>query len=1226
MATSPASGTAENIFPELMKGIKAATSKKLTINLKPIEVKMLELDDVLYHTNSAVLMPEVPQKDASKPSKQITGLRAIALAFKQLEFDPRMSILIAAHTDTEGTPESNFELSRKRGQGIFTLMSSGMRIEWADVSCGQQAIEDYQRILKYMADHHGWSGCDPGPITNSWNSKTKQATQAFIDRYNIDTVASANPPPGAVTLDSKKLIYFIDNDYKHHWTVELWRAVYDIYVSDIAKELRVDRTVLDSRYRSKAKFLKNAFNEHYVACGESHPIDKAQKDNYRSQKNRRVEIYFFREKDVKNAWPSLWAWWFMHPCPTYGKVIHGPDVCPLWHNLFIKKVPVEEADLTSVGYHVRFVFWERKTGILCNLPDGIQIQAFSQIAEQPASNLNARVSYLEDAGAYLVKVQDDPARTHIHFSFSSIQGADASPRWAQVAIDAKKNATCTIVSENQIRQQNSNKALADLPLDKQLEYYDIPAQWSSFNYYTRYDNDFGKGGKFQDVIATTKRYKPHGPNITTPTEALVFSLDDIVLLDAVGGTQAIRDADHIAANLDTVPSVANPPHYPVLSAASRVKIFAVNESTGKLELYKTGSADNTARIRFPENYIAVKATGFVRARIVFFRDGFYTIGSKRTAASTGWENNGFALGARAAVRNDPDHHVHWEMQQFRNEYGYTGDYELHYFHRTALNGAHPVSFLIAYVSVSFMRDSRSISTAVPPTAPTTIPTVLDVNRFVDEGVYNVMAQFGKKDYYFDDEAASADSVRVQPMVFIDERETFFVDDAHQPTSIDFDQRANVPALITAIQQPRENARGGKSKFLALICEDSSPTVKYGLAYQWAIRSGQSYSLFKLNKSAFEEITNKGDLPSGLFGGDTIPQTEDGPSYGVFTFAHEVGHSIGNADEYVNDSFVIRYQVTNSAGITNTYDLTEPGIDQYFECYTMVRNQSALMFHNLIPRMHHFYYHLWALQDQIATKQLHAKNWLGGKRYEICYKQGSTVVRYSRHTKSITISPDIRVPVSHSPTNDGQHAISTAPQKNLYIAMHYIGNDEASKKWIHLNQTDEYQAVAVVRILMHITFNGLPPLPAPNATPPVPPPVIPDAYKPLRLRTITNQWNDLSCRYKLSGAHQDIKNIAVHFLPGYSGNAGQCNIQLEFFNTSQTPAIVPAAAPAGGAPAKLNVYNNATADEIIKYVLNLPAAAVLSNYASLLSNFGWISDWVRTKLGVSGASSYAVATV
>jgi hypothetical protein len=1185
-----------------MEGITATTSKKNEVVLKMINVKFLELDDVLYHTNSAVLMPEIPKKDPSTTPKLVTGLRAIALAFKQLEFDPRMSVLIAAHTDSEGDTDTNFELSRKRGQGVHLLMTSGKRDDWAEVSRQQHVIEDYQQILKYMKTHHGWVGCDPGSQNNTWDAKTKEATKAFIEKYNSDIVGGSTPPPGAVVLDQKKMIYFIDNDHDHKWPIDLWRAVYDIYVADIAHVLNMDRQTLDTKHRSKVKFLKNAFNEHYVACGESHPIDAKYKDNYRSQKNRRVEIYFFKEKDVSSAWPSLWAWWFMHPCPTYGKKIHGPDVCPLWHNLLLKKLPVDEEDLTCVGYHLRFVFWDRKTGTLCNMPDGVQIQAYSDIKEDASTDLSARVSYMEDDGIFLVKVKDDPARKHIHFIFSTIQGADKTPRWVRVTIDLQNHAKGTLVSEQQIQLQNNNTPLNQLSLDKQLEYYDLPPQWSSINYFTRENAAFDTGDKFETVLNTKKHYKPYGSNVTSPSECLVFSLDDIVLLDTAGGTQAIRDADHLAPNLDTVPATHT--HYPALSNASRVKILVINKTTGRLELYKSGAAGTSSRIPFPTNYIAVKATGLSHAKIVFFRDGFYMIGSQRTVVTAGWEANGFVLGARAAVRNDSQYHAHWPMLYSRTAQGYTGDYDLHYFHRLWIDGNHPISFLVVYVSVSFMRDSRS--------SVANVPTAAEVLRFVDEGIYTVMEHYNKKQYSFEDDSNSADSVVVFPFVFMDERETFVVNDATQPTSINFDDIANVPALINAINQPRLDAIGGKSKFLALICQDENAPLKYGLAYQWNIRSSSRvYSLFKLNKSAFSEETNKTNLPS-LFGSDTIPGVEYGQSYGMCTFAHETGHAIGNADEYINDSFVLNYNVSNPAGGTTAQIMAEPGFDQYFECYTMVKNQSALMFHNLAPRMHHHYYHVAALQDQIDNQELKRRNWLTSKKFDICYKQGGANFRYSRRGKVITIPADMRTPVLFNATNDGQFVLSSShPRKTIYIAMHYIGSDEASNRHIHLNQTAEYQAIIVIRIKIHVTFHGLVIHPATNTTPAT---VVPDVYNAGRIQMIKNLWNDLSCRFKLTGVHQDISSIAVHFLPGFSLTAGQHNVHMDFYDTSNPVPVSPVAGTPVSESTALNVYNNASADNLVRHVLNLPNGTVLSNYNNVMGNLGWVSNWVQQKLG------------
>ncbi|MBN1757023.1 MAG: hypothetical protein JW863_01825, partial [Chitinispirillaceae bacterium] len=1062
-------------FPEFINGVSVSTSKKHILKLNPVKAKMLELDDVLYHTNSAVIMPEIPQTAAAAPGNQITGLRAIALGLKQIEFDPRTSVLIAAHTDTEGSAEDNFALSKKRGKGIYTLMTSGRKEDWAYNSSQQHVIEDYQQILKYMFDKHGWTDCDPGPINNTWNASTKKATEAFIDKYNAEMVHGANPPLDAVEIDKRVALYAIEHDWKHKWTIYLWRAVYDIYVNEIMKTLNVDRALLDSRYRSKISFLKNADNEHYLGCGESHPIDKKNKNEYRSQKNRRVEVYFFNRAEMKNAWGHFIKWWITHPCPSFGKKIHGPDICPLWHNLLFKKLPIDEADLTCVGYHLKFNFWERKTNKRLSVPDGLQINAFSDSAE--ANNLNARVSYMARDGIYLVKVPDDASRTHIHFTFNSIQGTDTSPRWVKITPTARPNYfQKKIVSENEIRTQNGNTSLEDLPFEKQLEYYDLPAQWSSINYHTRYDNNFDTGDTFDVVVQTRKQYKPFGQNITSPTEALVFSLDDIVLLDTATGTQAIRDADHRAGNVNVVPAGVNPPHYPALSNNSRIKIFIADTTSGRLQLYKTGAADATARIPFPSNYIAVKQAEFPRARIVFFRDGFYTIGSRRTRAIAGWQANGFVVGARAAVRNDQRYHQRWLMA-WNNptsppEYHACGDYELHYFHHLYYINNKPVSYLVKYVSISFMGDTRAGNT-VPPWSP-------DILNFIDSGVYNAMNRWNVKKLYFEERTNTAlnvvDPTLIFPFSFFDERETFHVaaaNPANHPTNINFENQNQIMPLWSngELRTAQNNALGGRSRYMAFVC-DTTPAQR---AFQWEIRtfSASPYSIFALGIADYQ------DKGSARF------EDPEG-NFGFLTFAHELGHATGLPDEYVRDGFSIQQQPAAPGG--NPVVSTFSSYDQGWEPYeTESPDNLSIMQGNRTPKMHHHWYALYFLNTEILLNHHHMDRFFPSTRQFVIKDENRIAYTYTRgvmsrqgtHRRIHQVTPagvattrEVRLDCQRPMHRTQQFALPGAPTRRLSLSLYDVGQDRSSYEEFYSGQLIEmYQGVLTVRVMIRVRFEG-----------------------------------------------------------------------------------------------------------------------------------------------------------
>jgi hypothetical protein len=183
------------IFRELIGKFDVFSHGSWEITLEAISVHILEMEDVLFHHNSAVMMPENPQGASSqdgaegtrestkKDQEKISGVKALALVFKQFEFNPDQSIIIAGHTDTSGETKFNFDLSGLRAQNILHLLT-GDRKQWAKACYKRHKVEDYQQIMQYLWVTRGWP-CDPGPIDDKWGDKTRHATEAFINSYNV---------------------------------------------------------------------------------------------------------------------------------------------------------------------------------------------------------------------------------------------------------------------------------------------------------------------------------------------------------------------------------------------------------------------------------------------------------------------------------------------------------------------------------------------------------------------------------------------------------------------------------------------------------------------------------------------------------------------------------------------------------------------------------------------------------------------------------------------------------------------------------------------------------------------------------------------------------------------------------------------------------------------------------------------------------------------------------
>ncbi len=126
-----------------------------------------------------------------------------------------------------------------------------------------------QQILAWAARKRGWD-CDPGTIDGQIGGGTNTALKSFKQHCNDELGTS-------LAADAK-----IGDPF--------WRAVFALYLSELAKLLEVEVGELDG-FRSSLAWVDEA--RHCVGCGESWPIEEAGKNEFRSATNRRVEVLFF---------------------------------------------------------------------------------------------------------------------------------------------------------------------------------------------------------------------------------------------------------------------------------------------------------------------------------------------------------------------------------------------------------------------------------------------------------------------------------------------------------------------------------------------------------------------------------------------------------------------------------------------------------------------------------------------------------------------------------------------------------------------------------------------------------------------------------------------------------------------------------------------------------------------------------------------------------------------
>ncbi|MDQ3001196.1 MAG: OmpA family protein [Fibrobacterota bacterium] len=283
---------------ELEKGRQFAIGEAHVVHVTKGRGHLLEMEDVNFHFDSAVLLPDPKCGDDAETSEQdrITGLSVLAACYKHAKDHTRELLFIAGHADTKGGDDYNITLSQQRADNVFFALI-GDRENWAQLSHKHNQVEDRQAILKWIDKRFGW-GTDPGAVDNKDGAKTQAAVKAFQKRYNAEFSKSI-AVDGVTGLDT-------------------WRGFFDVYMMALAGILETDEDGL-IKLRGNLTFLDGG--KKTIGCGENHPIEAAGNDNFRSATNRRVELLFF---DPKDKLPKLDC----HPaagkckkdlCEIYGK-------------------------------------------------------------------------------------------------------------------------------------------------------------------------------------------------------------------------------------------------------------------------------------------------------------------------------------------------------------------------------------------------------------------------------------------------------------------------------------------------------------------------------------------------------------------------------------------------------------------------------------------------------------------------------------------------------------------------------------------------------------------------------------------------------------------------------------------------------------------------------------------------------------------------------------------
>jgi len=212
---------------ELAAGLTLPTGQRHQIVVPKLDVDVVEMEDVHFHHDSAVVLPWRYGENAetSADEDRLSGLSVVAAALRYAKANPGKKLLLAGHTDSSGKSDYNRTLSEVRAKTTRALLK-GDKAEWGGLCVQHQKVEDLQETLRWVAEVHGWP-CHPDAIDDTMGPKTRAARRAFRKRHNDDL-------GGSLSLDAEAT------------SAMDWQAFFDLFELGLTDELGDDLTTADS--------------------------------------------------------------------------------------------------------------------------------------------------------------------------------------------------------------------------------------------------------------------------------------------------------------------------------------------------------------------------------------------------------------------------------------------------------------------------------------------------------------------------------------------------------------------------------------------------------------------------------------------------------------------------------------------------------------------------------------------------------------------------------------------------------------------------------------------------------------------------------------------------------------------------------------------------------------------------------------------------------------------
>ena len=582
-------------------------------------------------------------------------------------------------------------------------------------------------------------------------------------------------------------------------------------------------------------------------------------------------------------------------------------------------------------------------------------------------------------------------------------------------------------------------------------YYDLPVKWSSRNYWTHYDGDIKKAKKYEDVFKELK-LKPFGDEILKREKPLVFSLDDIVLVES-NRNQNLTDRNGFA-------DATNPKGQPKpLSDKSRVRILHVDLKDNKLKILEPNSSGTVTEryksslIRFQKDnagkYFNLIPMVDFSPRVVVFCGEFYDVTSKRSLHTNTFDfSKNHILGARAAVINDTDCHY---SEIFRHNSNVKtvhcagiGDFEVHYFHGGGFSKDNMYSYQLIYWSSFITKDTNPTIGGVGKFRPA---TSAEINEFKSIGMINSMNHWNIKEYQYEDNDGKSKNI-IRPFFFFEAYEEFNYVPA---TAFDF-TASNYSALFAkaGFVQALKDSRGGIPKSVSFICEEKKGS--------WFLSWRGGANIFSLG--SFRIKTRKDDV--GRFTGFPFSEFGDPGQYGCLVLAHELGHATGQNDDYTEDvsSSLTSADVPTLSQFGHTEDGSRIRSDdsnftlrvEGSEAYEIYHDRLTMMVKNGPVRMRFFWrFAHWLNSNGLAGKPMH--KFLEATQYKIYYPRP----KYSYFRKA----GDKIDPWKYC--KSGVITAATRRPWNVYL---FKILDETRK-----NGSIEFKAILTVRLFLAIAYKN-----------------------------------------------------------------------------------------------------------------------------------------------------------